>query len=74
MAEEGGGVMISGDAPQSTAMGFLLHMLRQLEAERFFGGLEVKFEAGRVVIIRKIETFKPVGRDARDSHEQTTPK
>ncbi len=34
-------------------------LLRSLEQSRFFGTLELKFEAGRVVLIRKTETIKP---------------
>ena len=34
-------------------------LLRSLEQSRFFGTLELKFEAGRVVLIRKSETIKP---------------
>lgn len=34
-------------------------LLSQLEREHFFGSLELKLEAGRVVLIRKTETLKP---------------
>jgi len=34
-------------------------LLSELERARFYGSLEVKFEAGRVVLIRKTETLKP---------------
>ncbi len=34
-------------------------ILRELERNRFYGSLEIKFEAGRVVLIRKTETIKP---------------
>lgn len=34
-------------------------LLRSLEQSRFFGSVELKFEAGRVVLIRKSETIKP---------------
>ncbi len=34
-------------------------LLRQLEESRFYGSVELKYEAGRVVLVRKTETFKP---------------
>jgi hypothetical protein len=34
-------------------------LLADLERQRFFGSLELKLEAGRVVLIRKTETIKP---------------
>ena len=34
-------------------------ILKALERERFYGSLEIKFEAGRVVLIKKTETIKP---------------
>ena len=34
-------------------------LLRELERNRFYGSLEVKFEAGQVVLVRKTETIKP---------------
>jgi hypothetical protein len=40
-------------------MNELVELLRQLEQSRFYGVLEVKFEAGIVVLIKKTETFKP---------------
>ena len=42
-------------------------LLRSLEQSRFFGTLELKFEAGRVVLIRKTETMKPSAQDCRDN-------
>jgi hypothetical protein len=39
-------------------MNELVQLLRQLEQARFYGSLELKFEAGRVVLIRKSETLK----------------
>ncbi len=41
-------------------------LLRSLEQSRFFGTVELKFEAGRVVLIRKTETMKPSA-DCRDN-------
>ena len=34
-------------------------LLTDLEQQKFFGSLELKLEAGRVVLIRKTETIKP---------------
>jgi hypothetical protein len=41
------------------AMANLFEMLRQLEAAHFYGSVEIKYEAGIVVLIRKSETLKP---------------
>ncbi len=46
-------------------MNDLLKLLRQLEVSRFFGSVEVKFEAGQVVVVKKTETIKP--NNCRDS-------
>jgi hypothetical protein len=40
-------------------------LIEDLERTRFFGSLELKFEAGRVVLVRKTETIKPT--DCRDN-------
>jgi len=46
------------------------NILKELEHERFYGSLEMKFEAGRVVLIRKTETIKPNNhRDNRGTHD-----
>ncbi len=47
-------------------MSQLLALLRELEAARFYGAVEIKFEAGCVVLIRKSETIKTTN-DCRDS-------
>ena len=47
-------------------MNDLMSLLRTLEAARFYGTLEAKFEAGRIVIIRKTETYVPYGREKRE--------
>lgn len=39
-------------------MNELVQLLRQLEDSRFYGSVELKYEAGRVVLIRKSETLK----------------
>jgi hypothetical protein len=40
-------------------MNELVQLLRQLEEARFYGSVELKYEAGRVIYIRKSETLKP---------------
>jgi hypothetical protein len=42
-------------------------LLRSLEQSRFFGIIELKFESGRVVLIRKSETIKPEAAPCRDN-------
>jgi hypothetical protein len=34
-------------------------LTNELERSRFYGSLELKYEDGRLVLIRKSETFKP---------------
>src|SRR5665811_2020449 len=34
-------------------------IVRELESIRFYGSLEIKFEDGRVVLLKKTETIKP---------------
>ena len=34
-------------------------LIEQLSREKFFGALTIKFESGKVVILRKEETIKP---------------
>lgn len=55
-------------------MSELIQLLRQLEASRFYGSVELKYEAGRVVLIRKSETLKlsELGcRDTRSTPHET---
>ena len=40
-------------------------VLTDLERSRFYGSVEIKYEAGRVVLLRKTETIKPDYRDSR---------
>jgi len=40
-------------------MNDLTQLLHQLEAARFYGSLELKFEAGHIVLLKKTETLKP---------------
>lgn len=37
----------------------LVEMLKKLGECRFYGSVELKYEAGKVVLIRKSESFKP---------------
>lgn len=46
-------------------------LLRSLERSRFYGTVELKFESGRVVLIRKTETLKPSADDRRDNRGDT---
>ncbi len=38
----------------------LIAFLRELETSRFYGSVELKFEAGHVVLLKKTETLKPM--------------
>jgi hypothetical protein len=40
-------------------------LLRELEQNNFYGAVELKFEAGRLILIRKTENIKP--QDCRDN-------
>src|ERR1700693_2127548 len=44
---------------ESEPMQSTIETLCELERLRFFGTLEIKFEAGRVVLLRKTEKIKP---------------
>ncbi len=49
-------------------------LLQEMARRRFYGSLEIKLEAGNVVLLRKTETVKLVADDCRDNrgtyHEQ----
>jgi hypothetical protein len=47
-------------------------LIRRLASERFYGSITLKFEAGRVVILKKEETIKP--KDCRDNRGTTIEK
>jgi len=34
-------------------------LIAELTSQRFYGSLEIKFEAGRIVLLKKTETVKP---------------
>ena len=50
----------------------LIDLLAKLEADRFYGSMELKFEAGKLVMVKKTETLKPAElfRDNRGNHER----
>jgi hypothetical protein len=48
-------------------MNDLLKLLNQLEASRFFGSVEVKFEAGQITVIKKTENIKPATNNHREN-------
>jgi|WetSurMetagenome_2_1015567.scaffolds.fasta_scaffold33215_2 hypothetical protein len=37
----------------------LVRLIKELIASQFFGKLEIQFESGKIVMIRKTETIKP---------------
>ena len=37
----------------------LIELLKQLNKNKFYGSIEIKFENGEISIIKKIETIKP---------------
>jgi len=50
-------------------------ILNELSREHFYGTLEIKLESGRVVLLRKTETIKPLAttgdyRDNRGTNER----
>lgn len=44
-------------------------VLRAFEHDRLYGSVEVKYEAGRAVLIKKSETIKPAVRSTREDGE-----
>jgi hypothetical protein len=52
---------------ESEPMHSTIETLCELERQRFFGTLEIKFEAGRVVLLRKTETIKPTLEHCRNT-------
>ena len=43
-------------------------LTRELEKSRFYGSLELKYEDGRLVLIRKSETFRPMEKPTGNDH------
>jgi hypothetical protein len=48
----------------------LERVLNELARDRFYGSLEIKFEAGKPVLLRKTETIKPT-EDRRENRGAT---
>ena len=44
-------------------------VLREFESDKLYGSVEIKYEAGKVVLIKKSETIKPALRDNRGDGE-----
>lgn len=42
-------------------------ILDELEQRRFYGTLEIKYERGHIVLMRKTETIKPEDKNCRDT-------
>jgi hypothetical protein len=57
-------------APNTVPRDDLPAILDQLRRGAFYGSLELKFEGGEVVLLKKTETIKPNCRDnrGRDAH------
>ena len=64
--------LLNEQNPRSRILGSLLRILLGLMERRFFGSVELKFEAGNLVVLRKTETLKTedLCRDNRGNHEQ----
>ena len=46
-------------------------LVEELQRQRFYGSLEIKLEAGRIVLLRKTETIKLSESDYRDNRGNT---
>ena len=42
-------------------------ILSQLARDRFYGSVEIKLEAGKIVLLRKTETIKPTDENCRNN-------
>jgi hypothetical protein len=49
-----------------------IEMIRQLVREHFYGALTIKFEAGRITVIKKEQTFKPTDLSGHPRSENAT--
>lgn len=47
-------------------------LLNEMRINRMYGSVEIKFEAGRVVLLKRTETIKPESRDSRDGDDHMT--
>ena len=45
-------------------------LLQEMARRRFYGSLEIKLEAGKVVLLRKTETVKLFADDCRDNRRK----
>ncbi len=45
----------------------IYNLLQQLAREQFYGSVELKIEAGKVVLVRKTESIKPVEDNYRNN-------
>jgi hypothetical protein len=52
---------------QEPTMQSVEQFLSELSIQRFYGSVEIKFEAGRAVLLRKTETIKPIDEACRDN-------
>jgi hypothetical protein len=50
----------------------VIPLLKQAEATHYFGSIELKFEDGQIVIVRRSETLKPadICRDTREDSDE----
>lgn len=46
-----------------------ISLIRQLASDRFFGTVTIKFESGKIVVLKKEETIKP--QPCRDNRGET---
>jgi len=49
-----------------STMSDLIKLLRELETQRFYGRLEIRFEFGYVINIQKTESIRPKDADYRN--------
>mgnify|MGYP007051336724 CR=1 len=43
---------------KSTKLDNVMVLMKNMEKNKFYGSFEIKFEAGNIVILKKIETLK----------------
>lgn len=41
-------------------------LIREFESEKKYGSIELKYEAGRMVLAKKLETIKPIDQSTWD--------
>jgi len=58
---------IAGSRTLDPAVDIVLH---EFVHDKLYGAVEIKFEAGRVVLIRKTESIKPVDRINRNEDDE----